>query len=482
MRAPPTTVEFLASLAARHSAWPALREGGTQLDYATLHGLVCQCGHALVQLGVRRGQRVAVSGPELGMELVLLLAAEGLGAITTSFRGDTDADAAWLFGHVDWVFSTQPQQLPGNTRFVLVDAAFAQALRRPLQGEPPAWVAPADDEPQRIVRTSGSSGASKFMLLTRRMQEWWIRCALETEGAAMEHGARYLVLSPMVINAAFARVSGTLRRGGLVMSGPGSDIVNLAPTHITGLPVQFEQLVEELPPGYAAARSVWVSSFGGPASLALRARVAQVFGAPLRNGYGSNETAVVCEDLDAAGTGVLRAGAEVRVLDDHGQPQPEGVLGRLALRTPGLVEGYLERPEESAAVFRDGWFISGDVGALLAPRVLRLAGRHDDLVNVGGIKVPAAQFEAALRAQAGIADAALLAVNLADGASLGVAAVLREGVAFETGMKQVRDALRLDPGTTARVLFVQQIPRLPEGKVDRLALLEAFRRPQSPDR
>jgi acyl-coenzyme A synthetase/AMP-(fatty) acid ligase len=476
MRNHPTTVEYLATTAARFPSWPAWWEGGDVLDYAAFHAMVCQCGHKLVELGLRRGQRVAVSGPELGLEVVLLLAAESLGAITASFRGEDDTDAPWLFRHVDWVFSTRRQQVPETARFFQLDESFLRALQQPLRAEPPQWVALAEDEPQRMVRTSGSSGASKFMLLSRQAQEWWIRCSLETQGAPMEPGSRYLVLSPMVVNAAFSRVSGTLRRGGLVMTGSGGDIALMSPTHITGLPVQFERLLRELPASYVAPRPVWVSSFGGPATPDLRARVQAVFRAPLRNGYGSNETAVICEDLDASGTGTIRPGVDVQVLDDEGGVLPPGVVGRLALRSPAIPAGYLERPGESAAAFREGWFLSGDAGALLAPRVLRLEGRQDDLVNLGGVKVPATRFETALRAQPAIADAAVLAINLQDGATLGVAAVLREGVTVDAGMQQVRAALRLEAGISAKVLFVHSIPRLAEGKTDRIALLEAFRR------
>jgi acyl-CoA synthetase (AMP-forming)/AMP-acid ligase II len=189
---------------------------------------------------------------------------------------------------------------------------------------------------------------------------------------------------------------------------------------------------------------------------------------------------VICEDLDASGTGAVRAGVDVVVLDDDLRAVPPGNVGRLAIRSPAVPAGYVDRPQESAAAFREGWFLSGDAGALLASRMLRLEGRQDDLVNLGGIKLPAMRFESALRAQPAIADAAVLAINLADGATLGVAAVLREGVSVDAGMLQVRAALRLEAGVAAKVLFVQAVPRLAEGKTDRMALLDAFRRYQSP--
>lgn len=471
----PTTAEFIDANAALHPGRLALREEGTELTYGQLQCIVVQAGLALQRLGVQRGQRVAVSGPGFGIQLVLLLAAESLGAVTVSFQADNDPDAGWLLPRVDWVFSGLPQALPEGVRFVPLDAEFARRLGEPLREPPPAWTPLPAGEPQRMVRTSGSSGISKFMLLAREQQEWWIRVSLEAPGWSMDPGTRILALAPLVVNAAYVRVSGALRRGGTVVIGPGRDIEALAPTHISGLPVHVERLLADVPAGWRSPRPVSVSTFGGPATPALRARCEAVFGTAMRNGYGSNETGTVCDNLDASGTGVVRAGMDVRVLDEEGRELPPGSTGIIALRTPALAQGYLERPEESARAFRDGWFISGDVGALVGPRLLRIAGRHDDLVNVGGLKVPARQLEAALTAQPAIEDAAVMAVHLERGAmTLGVALVLAPGTSAADAGEQVRAALQLPANLEARVLHVQALPRVASGKVDRMALMRLF--------
>lgn len=139
-----------------------------------------------------------------------------------------------------------------------------------------------------------------------------------------------------------------------------------------------------------------------------------------------------------------------------------------------MAAGYLELPEESAAAFRDGWFLSSDVGALLGPRLLHLAWRLDDLVNVGGIKVPASRLEASLRDQPALADAAAVAVHLAEGAiTLGLAVVLAPGATLRQA--QVATALWVDSDVLLRLLLVSELPRLASGRVDRQALLRLFR-------
>jgi acyl-CoA synthetase (AMP-forming)/AMP-acid ligase II len=184
---------------------------------------------------------------------------------------------------------------------------------------------------------------------------------------------------------------------------------------------------------------------------------------------------MICDELDADGTGVLGPGVDVMILDAAGRPLPPGQEGIIAVRTPTMADGYLGRPEETAAAFRDGWFISGDVGALVGRRRLRLAGRHDELVNIGGLKVPAPQIEQQLRAQRPIADAAVVTVHLQRGAvSVGIALVRAPGASQDEATEALRHTLQLGPDQRARVVFLDVIPRLPTGKTDRMALLRLF--------
>jgi acyl-coenzyme A synthetase/AMP-(fatty) acid ligase len=105
-------------------------------------------------------------------------------------------------------------------------------------------------------------------------------------------------------------------------------------------------------------------------------------------------------------------------------------------------------------------------------RRLRLLGRHDDLVNLGGIKWSATEVEADLRRQPAIADCAVQAVHLDDGAvSLGVALVCAPDATQEAATAQLREALETWGAMTVRLVFVPALPKLAAGKVDRMALL-----------
>lgn len=471
MRAPPATLEFVEALALREPERLAIHEDGNAISYGQLYAMALNCALELRRLGLQRGERVAVAGPGFARQLLVLLAAEALGAVTASFQAQDDADGAFLFSQVQWVLAAVPQQVPAGVRFHSIDNDFIARVAQPLPAESFPWTPQELSQPQRISRTSGSTGASKFMLLRRAAQEQWIHNGVDL--GAFGPQLRILMLGPLVINAGFTRASACLRCGGVLLVGSGRDIEGLAPTYVWGLPLQVERLLDELPPGWRAPRQVPVATFGGTVSAALRARIHAVFGGRIANRYGSNETSAIVDDMDAEATGVLAPGTEVRILDPEGRELPPGRSGIVVVRTPALADGYLGRPEETAAVFRDGWFITGDVGVLVGRRRLRLLGRHDELVNVGGIKVPAHRLEADLRRQPAIADCAVLVVQL-QGVMLGIALVKAPGASEEEAQAQAQEALQLPQRTQARVVFVREVPKLVTGKVDRMALLQAF--------
>jgi acyl-CoA synthetase (AMP-forming)/AMP-acid ligase II len=312
------------------------------------------------------------------------------------------------------------------------------------------------------------------MLLKRQAQEYWVRTGAENGGYRPE--SRLLVAGPLVMNAIFARSSACLRMGAAVLQLP-QGVAGHEITHVLALPALLEEVLGALPPGYAPPRPVEVQAIGGFVSPQLRERAMRVFGGRLSSRYGANETTGICDDLDADGVGVVSAGVDIKVVDEAGRELPHGQLGMIAVRTPGMAEEYIGEPEASRAAFQGGWFHSGDWGTLIGPRMLRLAGRFDDLVNVGGIKVPAANVEAKVRGLVHPQDCAVLAVNLDGGATtLGIALVMPDAARDEV-RRAIAGGLELGATVGARVLFLPQLPRMGSGKIDRVAMHRMFEAP-----
>jgi acyl-CoA synthetase (AMP-forming)/AMP-acid ligase II len=143
-RPPPTTFEAIEAIALREPQRLALVEGASRWTYGQFYLGLLRFSRLLADLGIQRGQRVAVSQPGFALALLLLIACENVGAVSAVFDAEGDPDAASLFALVDWVLSEQPQPgLAPSNRFQLLDQAFADraAAIDPQDGRPAPRIA-----------------------------------------------------------------------------------------------------------------------------------------------------------------------------------------------------------------------------------------------------------------------------------------------------------------------------------------------------
>jgi malonyl-CoA/methylmalonyl-CoA synthetase len=164
-------------------------------------------------------------------------------------------------------------------------------------------------------------------------------------------------------------------------------------------------------------------------------------------------------------------GVELRLLAEEGGEVPwDGqTIGEVVVSGPNLFRGYLNRPDETAAVLRDGWFWTGDMATRAPDGYLRIVGRKStDLIKSGGFKVGAGEIEGALLEHGAISEAAVAGRPDEDLGEIIVAwVVLREG-AGRPSAQALADHVAglLAPHKRPRVVnFVSELPRNAMGKV-----------------
>ncbi|MFC7309545.1 acyl-CoA synthetase [Streptomyces monticola] len=176
--------------------------------------------------------------------------------------------------------------------------------------------------------------------------------------------------------------------------------------------------------------------------------------------------------MDSCGRPVLFV--EARVVDDSGKDVPDGTPGEVVYRSPQLCEGYWDKPEESAAAFRDGWFRSGDLAVRDAEGYFTVVDRVKDVINSGGVLVASRQVEDALYTHERVAEAAVIGLPHERWIEAITAVVVANGEVDEAELiAHARERLAAFKAPK-RVLFVPELPRNASGKILKRELRDRF--------
>ncbi|MEU7593865.1 acyl-CoA synthetase [Streptomyces sp. NPDC039022] len=180
--------------------------------------------------------------------------------------------------------------------------------------------------------------------------------------------------------------------------------------------------------------------------------------------------------MDSCGRPVLFV--EARVVDEHGTEVPDGTPGEIVYRSPQLCSGYWDKPEETAAAFRDGWFRSGDLATRDAAGCFTVVDRVKDVINSGGVLVASRQVEDALYAHPAVAEVAVIGLpdeRWIEAVTAVVVPRAEAGVPGEAELIAVARERLAGFQVPKRVLFVEALPRNASGKILKRELRDRFR-------
>jgi long-chain acyl-CoA synthetase len=275
--------------------------------------------------------------------------------------------------------------------------------------------------------TGGTTGLSKGAMLSHRNMVFNVHQGKAWQGGAFGDLDQIVAITALPLYHIFSLQSNCLS----IMLQGGRNILITNPRdmpgfvrelakhrfhYITGVNTLFAGLLNT--PGFADLdfSSLRLTIGGGMAvQEAVSKRWKQVTGRHVIQGYGLTETspsAVVVpidtEEFDGS-TGLPISSTEVRICDDDGNDVPRGGVGEICIRGPQVMEGYWQKPEETAQVMLPGgWFRSGDIGRMDERGYLFIEDRKKDMILVSGFNVYPNEIESVVVSMNGILEAAAI--------------------------------------------------------------------------
>jgi len=472
---------------AHHIAWharhtpnaAAIVEDGVTVSYRRLAADLIGCVRALEARGIRPGMLAGIETPNRYAHLLILLACEVIGAASVSLtppEADCDTDMA---RHCDIVLARQARTETSRTR--VIPSGWPEGLA--------ASAGPADDPSSlvrevvpermaRIVRTSGTTGGTKAMALSFALLQLRIARGIARLPGHILPRPRLLCLYGIGVAGMHMRVMSILQLGGTVTFAVGDQARKLIVTgavnqalFTTGDLERFVPTAEPPPPGQAPH----VLVFGAAVSPRLRAEVRRRLHAVIDNPYAAIETdpiAMMGED----GTGTLCQGVEVRIVDGTGQEVGPDEGGTIRARTETMVEGYFDDSGLTATAFIDGWYQTSDIGRMSARHRLEVLGRADEMLNIGGIKLPPAPIAARVKQIDGVSDAIVMSVASPNEVGILLAAVEIGGDQLTVDVAQRIGAILACHIGSFVIMPMRRFPRTDSGKIRRPEIEAAYRR------
>ncbi|MDP3895457.1 MAG: AMP-binding protein [Mesorhizobium sp.] len=260
------------------------------------------------------------------------------------------------------------------------------------------------------------------------------------------------------------------------------DDIEAGATSLPGVPTMWIALAQT--PGFETRdlSSLRLAASGGaPMPVEVARRVAAKTGLEVLGGWGMSETAPAGTNRPAgypdkaASIGIPLPGVDLRIvaLDDPCRALPTGKTGELAVRGPNVTTGYHNRPDENAACFADGWFLTGDIGHMDQDGFFFIVDRKKDMIISGGFNVYPQMIEQAIYEHADVEE--VLVIGIPDayrGESAKAFVKLRAGAAPLT-LDGLRAFLEGRVGRHEMPVALEiraALPRTPVGKLSKFEL------------
>jgi long-chain acyl-CoA synthetase len=438
----------------------AIVHSAMRLTYAQLNAMANQVANGLRALGLQPGDHIALSCPNLPYFPIAYYGILKMGGVVVPLNvllkpresayhlQDADAKALIVFeGTAELPMAQMARaacdEVPACAHLIVMTAnpAAPSPVERALtfgqliHTQPPVWTThpSAPDDTAVLLYTSGTTGQPKGAELTHFNMTVNAIAARDMYmpllNAGVEATNRYLITLPLFHSTGqTAQMNAGISGGGTLVLLPRFDPAAALKAMIderinfwVGVPTMYWAILQHARQtgadvsAVASELKVCVSG-GAPMPLAVMEDFQKTFGVRVLEGYGLSETSpVACFNQvhlpSKPGTvGPPIFGVEVRVVDDADQPLASGERGEIVIRGHNVMKGYYNRPEETAAAFKGGWFHTGDIGVIDADGYLSIVDRKKDMVLRGGMNVYPREIEEVLMTHPAVSLAAVVGV------------------------------------------------------------------------
>lgn len=452
---------------------------------------------SLAELGIRRGEVVAVVLPN---SLTVPIAFNGIfksGAVFLPIIfGLTAADIRYILQDSGAVAVVTNAELHTkiaaaseglkNIRHIIVEGevplcpgtiSFASFTDRKVDDFTMAVM--EQDEMAVLMYTSGTTGAPKGVMLSHRN----VSVTLENGLASWPSTREDVSLVPLPLNHIF----GMLMVNECNVTGarmiihkwfdPQLVLESISRNRVTqfaGVPTMLIRLLETYDPAQHDLRSMVNWKCGG-AQLSIETikAVENKLGGTVYDGFGMTETAPsvtrqrIGEPRKPGSVGPAIDGVTIKIFDEQDNELPVGQDGEICVQGPGVMLGYLNKPEETAQALSNGWLHTGDMGHLDEEGNLFITGRKKDLIIRGGENISPGTIEDVLFSHPAVLEAAVIGVpDPVYGEEVKACIALREGCSA-TQEELIDHCLQALPRfkTPKTIAFFKELPKNPVGKI-----------------
>ena len=506
--------DVLHRTARRHPERLAVVDEGRRFTYAEFEEAVNRAAHALAERGLVKGDRLALLSHNCWQFAVLTFATAKLGVILVPVNFMLNSgEIAYILGHCEARAVVAEDSLVATMDDAVATAGLRPRLRGCIRlagpdpgrsgwedvdawwltgpaGEPDVMV--GDDDPLRLMYTSGTESRPKgVMLSSRSLMAQYVSCIVDGSMSADDVEVHSLPMYHCAQLDCFFCVDVYLGATSIILPSP--DPAKLLQT------IEAERATKIFCPP-----TVWISLLRHPqfdrtdlSSLrkgyygaspmpveVLKEMQQRLPDLRLWNFYGQTEMAPLATILlpheqspRAGSAGRAAINVETSVVDEHDWPVPPGAVGEIVHRSPHATLGYYKDEEKSAAAFRNGWFHSGDLGVMTEDGYLSVVDRIKDMIKTGGENVASREVEEALFELDGVAEVAVFGISHPRWVEAVTAVVVpRPGSALtaEDVLAHARNRLA-GYKRPKYVVFADALPKNPSGKILKRQLREQYR-------